>query len=360
MEAYTAKKLPEAYGELNYNFFMNELIDASSALAVYMSKIMDSKVDSNWFLPTLQQNEALKSSMMEGTQATLDGVLVNQLSPNEDDKNLNEISNYFNATTLGIKMLRRGDFDDDLFLSIHKMLLSGKVRRCTDSIGAYRTKQNYIGKDNGELIYIPPKPEYVSELMSNLIDFINKDGKTLRPLIKVAIIHAQFETIHPFGDGNGRVGRILIPLYLYSQNQIQLPFFFISEALEHDKHKYYKFLMDIRTDNKWNEWIKFFLETVSKQCNKYINMINEMNSLYEDTMNKVCELIKSASAVKLVDMMFKRPVFDSKIIQEETDISLASINRYLNILINNDILFTDGKQRNRHFFFYDLLKLLRD
>ncbi len=360
MEAYVAKKLPEAYVELDYSFFMNELIDASSALAVYMSKIMDSKVNGNWFLPTLQQNEALKSSMMEGTQATLDGVLVNQLSPNEDDKNLNEISNYFNATTLGIKMLRRGDFDNDLFFSIHRTLLSRKVRRCTDTIGEYRTNQNYIGKDNGELIYIPPKSESVPELMSNLLEFINKDDKTLRPLIKVAIIHAQFETIHPFGDGNGRVGRILIPLYLYAQNQIQLPFFFISEALERDKHKYHKLLMDIRTDNKWNEWIKFFLETVSKQCNKYINMIDEMNALYDEMLNKTCDLIKSPCAVKLIDLMFKHPIFDTKSVQEETDISQASINRYLNILIKNDILFTDGKQRNRHFFFYDLLKLLRD
>ena len=360
MEAYTAKYLPEAYGTLDYSFFMNELIDASSALAVYMSKIKDSKVDSSWFLPTLQQNEALKSSMMEGTQATLDGVLANQLSPNEDDKNLNEVSNYFKATSLGIKMLRRGDFDDELFLSIHKTLLSGKVRRCTDTIGEYRTNQNYIGKDNGELIYIPPKPQFVPELMKNLIGFINSNNDHLQPLVKTAIIHAQFETIHPFGDGNGRVGRILIPLYLYSQNQIQLPFFFISEALERDKHKYYKLLMDIRTENKWNEWIKFFLETVKTQCDRYIYMIDGMNLLYDKTIDNVCKLINSASGIKLVNMMFQCPVFDSKTIQEKTDIPTASANRYLNILIKNDILFTDGKKRNRLFFFYDLLKLLRD
>ncbi len=111
-------------------------------------------------------------------------------------------------------MLRRNDFDDELFFAIQKTLLSGKVRRCTDSIGKYRTSQNYI-KDTGELIYIPPKPENVPYLMDNLIDFINQDNKQLRPLIKIAIIHAQFETIHPFGDGNGRVGRILIPCNTY-------------------------------------------------------------------------------------------------------------------------------------------------
>ena len=139
-----------------------------------------------------------------------------------------------------------------------------------------------------------------------------------------------------------------------------MPFFFISEALERDKHKYYKLLMDTREPHKWNEWIKFFLETVSKQCRKYIEIFNEINALYDDTVQKTCELIKSSSAVNVVNVMFKYPVLDSKIIQQETGISLASINRYLNIFAQNNILFTDGKQRNRHFFFYDLIALIRD
>lgn len=360
-QAYIPKELPEAYGILDYSYFMNELIDATAALEVYMEKIGDSKVDSSWFLPTLQQKEALTSSMMEGTQATLDGVLINQLTPNNDDKNMNEVFNYINATALGMKRLKRGDFDNELFLEIHNELLSGNVRKVTDTIGQYRMNQNFIGKNTGELVYTPPKPEAVPALMNNLISYMNNNTDNIRPLIKIAIIHAQFETIHPFGDGNGRVGRILIPLYLYAQNQIPIPFFFISETLERDKHKYYKLLQDIREENKWNEWIKFFLDTVTKQCRKYINMIVEINKLYDSTRDRACELIKSSSSiVKIVDIMFRYPIFDAKTVQSESDIPLATVNRYLKTLLSNDIIYADNKKRNRNFYFYDLLSLIRD
>ena len=360
MEAYKAALLPDAYGSLDYSYFMDELIDATAALEVYVEKINFSKVDSNWILPIIQNKEALASSLLEGTQATLDGVLINQVVPNTEDKNLNEIVNYLKASSIGYQRLKRGDFDNELFLEMHRVLLSGGVRRNTDTIGEYRTTQNYIGKNDGELVYTPPKPDKVPALMNNLIAYINSEDIKTRPLIRVAIIHAQLETIHPFGDGNGRVGRILIPLYLYAKGQIPMPYFFISEALEREKHKYYKLLMDIRTSNRWNEWIKFFLETVAKQCRKYIRIFNQINDLYEKTVRQTCNLINSPNAVRIVDAMFKYPIFDSKIMQEETGISSTTINRYLNILLKNNILYTDGKQRNRLFFFYDLVALIRE
>lgn len=358
--AYMPQDLPKAYGELDYTKFMDELIEATAALEVYMEKINDSKIDSSWFLPMLQNKEALTSSMLEGTQATLDGVLINRISPRDDDKNINEVVNYIDAIAVGLKRLKRGEFDNELFCEIHERLMSGNVRKNTDTIGAYRENQNYIGRNDGELVYVPPKHEAVSHLMDNLISYINDENSKERPLIRIAIIHAQFETIHPFGDGNGRVGRILIPLYLYAQNQISLPFFFISEALERDKHKYYKYLQDIREKGNWNEWIKFFLDTVAKQCRKNIRIITEINKLYEKTKERSCELIKSSSSIiKIVDLIFQYPVFDAKIIQRETNISLATINRYLNVLVEEGIVFTDGKKRNRNFFFYDLIALIK-
>lgn len=360
MGAYMPESLPAAYGSLDYSLFMDELIDATAALEVYVEKIKSSKFRSDWILPIIQQKEALASSALEGTQATLDGVLINQITPNHNDKNLNEVVNYLEASAVGFNRLKRGEFDHELFFEVHRKLLSGNVRSNSTIIGEYRSNQNYIGKDNGEIVYTPPKPENVRKLMDNLVEYINSDADGLRPLVRVAVIHSQFETIHPFGDGNGRVGRILIPLYLYAKNQIPTPFFFISEALERDKHKYYKLLMDTREPQRWNEWIKFFLETVSKQCRKYIDIFNQINVLYEKTIKKVCTLIKSSSAVYFVDAIFKRPIFDSKTIQKETKISLTTINRCLKILTENNILFTDGKQRNRHFFFYDLLTLIRD
>lgn len=118
--------------------------------------------------------------------------------------------------------------------------------------------------------------------------------------------------------------------------------------------------MDTREPHRWNEWIKFFLETVSKQCRKYIDVFNEINRLYERTVKQACEFINSSSAVKVVDVMFRYPVLDSRIMQHETNISLTTINRYLNTFVKNNILYTNGKQRNRFFFFYDLIALIRD
>ena len=132
--------------------------------------------------------------------------------------------------------------------------------------------ENYIGKNEGHAItYVPPEPEKIKGLMDNLISYINNPKDDFNELLRVAIIHAQFESIHPFMDGNGRVGRMLIPMYLYAKKQIDLPCFFISEALERDKLKYYNLLNNTRKENNWNAWIKFFLSISVK----FINLSNK-------------------------------------------------------------------------------------
>lgn len=357
--AYVAKLLPEAYGALDYSMFMEELIDATSALAVYMEKIKDSKVRDEFFLPIFQQKEAMSSLMIEGTQTTLDGILVDQLDPDEENKSYREVGNYLEALWTGIIGIKRSGFTHDFFKEMHKKLFYGNVRKSSNHIGEYRRTQNYIARKDGSLVYTPPKPEDVFSLMENLISYINSD-LSIRPLVRIAIIHAQFETIHPFCDGNGRMGRILIPLYLFAHNQVSTPFFFISEMLERDKYKYYQRLMDIREKDGWNEWIRFFLETIVKQCKKQIGLVDSINSLYNETRNRVCAVLKSRNGGKFADLLFQYPVLNVKIVHDNTGISLATVNRYLNTLVEEGILFTDGKQRYRNFFFYDLLGLIRE
>ena len=359
-EAYLPQKLPDAYGNLDYSYFFEELIDANSALDVYMSKLEDGKVDSTWFLPILQANEAVNSLSLEGTQTKLDDVLADQIDGNDTDKNNNEVINYINATTLGIKRLKRSGFDHELIKEIHNELLRGNVRKQKGLVGDYRSVQNYIKRVDGEVSYVPPKPEHIQSLMDNLIQYMNNDNNPLRPLVRIAIVHGQFESIHPFEDSNGRVGRILIPLYLYSKNQIALPFLFISETLERDKYRYYGLLNNIRDNQNWNDWIKFFLDSVTRQCKKYTDLINRINALYEDTLNKAGDLIKTYNSKKIVEALFRNPISDSKLIQEETNIPLATLNRNLKLLLESGIIFSDGKSRNRKFFFYDLLALIRD
>ena len=359
-KSFEPQLLPLVNESINYNYFLDELIDATSKLEVYKEKILDSKLASRWFMPTLQQKEALASSQLEGTQGTLDGVLTNQIAPDTENQNLNEVDNYFKATELGMRILNRESFSNDFFCEIHTALMSGNVRK-PDVIGAYRTEQNYIGKNDSKhsITYIPPKPELVKDLINNLISYINNPQDSFRPLVRIAIIHAQFETIHPFMDGNGRVGRMLIPLYLYYTKQIELPCFFISEALERDKLRYYNLLNNIREKNDWNEWIKFFLDTVTKQCDKYINIITRINELYDSHCKIACDFTKSSMVIQVMNMLYKYPIISAKQIVEEIDIPMTSVNRLLSKMVDEKILITDGKQRNRKFIYYELLDIIR-
>lgn len=362
MKPFLPEYLPLPLSALDYYSFLNELLDASSQLAVYREKIADSKLDSSWFLPTLQQKEAIASTKLEGTQATLDGVLLNQIDPKDDDKDLNEVTNYLRASALGLNMLRQNGFSDDFFYQLHTVLFTGNVRRREKSkIGEYRTQQNYIGLtgDTHAITFTPPAAVHVPKLMDNLISYMNDPKDDLQPLVRTAIVHAQMETIHPFDDGNGRIGRMLIPLYLYQMEQISLPCFFISEALESDKFKYYSLLNGTRTKGDWNSWIRFFLETVSKQCKKYIYIIAKINYLYEEHLNRARNLINSSNIGTVVDVIYRHPVLDAETVVRETELSPATTNRYLNLLAEGDILYTDGKKRNRKFFCYELLGLLR-
>lgn len=357
---YEANMLPLANGMVDYNYFLDELIDATAKLEVYKEKVADSKLSSKWFMPTLQRKEAVESTKMEGTQATLDGVLTNQAVPSDQDENINEVENYHNATLWAIHVLSREQFSDSFFSEIHSILMSGNVRK-PKVIGEYRKEQNYIGKNDEthEITFIPPKPEKVPELMKNLISYINNPSDSFKPLVRIAIIHAQFETIHPFMDGNGRVGRMLIPLYLFYVKQIELPCFFISEALEHDKLRYYTLLNNIREKNDWNEWIKFFLATVAKQCDKYINIVSAINRLHERHLEIVSGFSKSANVLPVMDMLYEYPITTANQIVEKTKLPLTSVNRLLNTMVDEKILITDGKRRNRKFIYFGLLDIIR-
>lgn len=359
MEAFEPKVLPLTEADLAPSVYIEALIDATARLEVYKSKLDSSKLDRSWFLPTLQQKEALASSLMEGTQATLDGVLVDQVSPSDRDKNLYEVRNYLNAAEEGYRYLREKDFSTDFVLLLHQHLMEGNVRRNKATIpGHFRTEQNYIG--HGKTIsYVPPVAEKVDGLMQNLVNYLNSPTDKLRPLVRTAIMHAQFETIHPFMDGNGRVGRILIPLYLFKQGQIQSPYFFISEALERDKFKYYALLNSIRQKNDWSHWIEFFLRTVEQQCSKYISMIDNINDLYEKDLERAGEVIRNSKVVDLINLLYKFPVINAHIVTKHTDIPPATATRYLNALTDCQLLYTDGKIRNRVFFYYDLLNIIR-
>lgn len=359
MKAFDAKCLPLEKGDLNQSVYMEALIDATTRLEVYKTKLDGSKLDRSWFLPTLQQKEALASSQIEGTQATLDGVLIDQVNPSEKDKDMSEVRNYVKAALEGYRYLKTNPMSVEFIKQLHKILMSGNVRRNKATVpGEFRHGQNYLGS-NKTVSYIPPVAENVDMLMENFVEYFNSTDEPVRPLVRAAIMHAQFETIHPFMDGNGRVGRILIPLFLYKHRQISLPCFFISETLERDKFRYYALLNGIREENDWNSWVNFFLSAVDQQCGKYIELVDRINALYENDLEKAKKVIKSNKVVDVINLLYKYPAINTSIVSSEADIPAATATRYLNALEESKILYSDKRPKNRTYYYYGVLEIIR-
>lgn len=377
---YTPFELPNN-DLIDLNKLFNKVVEASKDIAIYNEKLKNSKVRPELLLDLLFLKEAVQSTKIEGTQVTMDEMLEHRAEEKKPTQDINEVLNYYKALEEGEKLLRDLPISTRLIKEIHRILMSGNVRGKGKIIpGEFRTSQNFIGPlgvtmENAS--YIPPEPQLVNGCISNLEKFINEDNET-NDLIKIAIIHAQFETIHPFSDGNGRTGRILIPLYLFEKGLISKANFFVSESLEKDKFKYYQVLNNTRVTiadkeydeeqykkdmviakERYTEWIEFFLMACIDQAEKNIDKINKINNLYENVMEKSKLLTRSSSIHGVIDIMFQFPIFTSNKIRENLSIAPATLNDYLKKLVDARIIYSDEKPRNRKYFFYDLINIIR-
>ena len=231
-----------------------ELCEASKYLGA-----LEAKINSYHFeqilIPLLHKKEAISSMQIEGTQTTMSEIFEEEIkSPNTIDKTALEVRNHTKALIAGAEYLRNNSFSHEFIQEIHRIMLDGVISpRLQNSLGKYKTKDNKIVNSANTVIFRPPSHTQTYEYMDELIEYMNgKDD--VHPLIKAAIIHSQFESIHPFTDGNGRVGRLLISLYLYKAQLINFPFFYISEAFGQEKTIYYSKLTDSR-NNSFDEWI---------------------------------------------------------------------------------------------------------
>lgn len=360
---------------VDVNYFLNELIDAATYLTLYDKCLAKSKLDPSLLMGHISLKEAIQSTRIEGTQATLSDMLEH----NADEKIINtdilEVLNYSKALSIGESMLRDFPISVRFIKRLHSTLLKGNVRGKNRNPGELRSIQNFIGPSGctiNNATFIPPEPQLVPEYMSNLEKYINEPEDNLNELIRIAIIHAQFETIHPFLDGNGRIGRILIPLYLYDKSVLKRPIFFLSESLEKDKFKYYKLLNDVRVsiseDNyksdfgvakkNWCEWIKFFLESVTTQSKKNIDLIERIDTLYEETIESLRKVIGSDRVIDIARFMLKNPIFTKKKMSEELGYPVSTVGNYLSKLENENIIFSDGRVRNKKYYLYSLIEIL--
>ncbi|MEX2462560.1 MAG: Fic/DOC family N-terminal domain-containing protein [Paenibacillaceae bacterium] len=359
---FKPESMPLGLERVNQLLFIRELVESNKKVAQYQVLLQNTKLPSHLLLNPIMLHEAVQSTKIEGTQVTLDEVLEVEAQSRKNNKDIQEVLNYYNALRQGMDQLSFLPISTRLFKLMHSTLMSNHVRGGNRSPGEYRKIQNFIGPEGCTMetaTYIPPEPQTVDQHINNLEMYINEPKDNFDELIRIAIIHAQFETIHPFLDGNGRIGRILIPLYLFNKNVIDYPNFFLSEALEKDKHKYYRFLNDTRYKGDWNQWIKYFLEAVTLQADKNIRLINEVNLLYDQDLNIAQSLINSSGIKKLIDAIFQKPIFTVASISSTADLPEATCRRYLSVLEGQKVIFSDSKQRSKTYYYYNLLDKLR-
>lgn len=356
------KMISDRKTDFNANYFMNELFDASKLLGILEAKISGYAFN-RILIPMFQNKEAISSMLIEGTQTTITDVFEDCIaSPKkalEMDKTMLEYRNHTKALLYGIDYLRSNGFTDELLCELHRIMLTGILpAKKQDCIGRYKTKDNFIVNSAGTVIFTPPTHNESPRYMRELLGFMNDADDTMNPLVKAAIVHSQFESIHPFEDGNGRIGRLLVSLFLYKTRVINFPFFYISEAISQDKTVYYNELTNSRC-NSYDEWIRFFLLKCIVQANNHIGYIDALNTIYERTKSAVCESINSPKFDKIIECIFTQPVVSVKYLAEQLSVTDGQARRYLDVLEKKHILMGDDKKRNRKYYFVEVLDLAR-
>ena len=362
---------------LQYKSFEPTLIDTewhldSGALALLLSQA-DQKLgelnafsqlipDVDFFIKMHVLKEGTESSRIEGTQTNIDEAVQKEAYINPEKKDdWQEVQNYVQAMNTAIAELNNLPLSNRLLKNAHKILLQG-VRGKHKQLGEFRVSQNWIGGSSlADAKFIPPHQDTVLELMSDLEQFIHSQNSNLPHLIKIAILHYQFETIHPFLDGNGRIGRLLITLYLVDTGLLVKPTLYLSDFFEKNKEHYYDNLTLVRTKNDLVQWLKFFLEGVRATAENAIQTFKEIIALRASIETKIITLGKRQLLAKnVLQYLYSQPITDTQSIATALNISVTTVSRLLNDLVRLEILIEQtGFKRNRVFAFEQYLKLFR-
>ena len=335
----------------------NRKLGALDAFSLYVPDI-------DIFVEMHIAKEATKSSKIEGTQTEIEETLKkgSEIAPERRD-DWQEVSNYIEATNISIKKLKNLPISTRLLKEAHQILMRG-VRGEHRNPGEFRASQNWIGGTTiDDATYIPPVHTEVNELMGNLESFLHNDQIDVPVLIRAGIVHYQFETIHPFLDGNGRIGRLLITLYLVSSDMLTKPSLYLSDYFERNRTLYYDNLSNVRKLNQLAQWIKFFLVGIIETSNKGIDTLKSILKLKEQIEdNKLTTLGKKLpSAKRLIKYLYRKPIVTAQDVLDELKVSLPTANSLLSDFENLKIVNEKtGWKRNREFEFTEYLNLFKD
>lgn len=316
--------------------------------------------DIDLFIQMHVVKEAQTSSRIEGTQTGIEEALMSeeQIEPEKRD-DWREVRNYITAVNRAIEELKDLPLSNRLLRRTHEILMTG-VRGEHKQPGEFRTSQNWIGGSSlTDAVFIPPHPDGVPDLMSDLEKFWHNEEITVPHLVRVAISHYQFETIHPFLDGNGRIGRLLIPLYLVSHGLLAKPSLYLSDFFERNRASYYDALMGVRVSNDIMHWVRFFLRGVAETATKGRDVFRQILALRTESENAVMDLGKrSANARSLLHVLYRNPVVTAADVEREVGVSTPTANALTRDFERLGLLKeTTGQQRGRSFTFDRYLRL---
>jgi Fic family protein len=316
----------------------------------------------NLFVAMYVRREAVLSSQIEGTQSSLDDVLSYQLDSRTTGlpQDVAEVVNHVAAMNHGLTRLQTLPLSLRLIREIHAVLMSG-VRGSERTPGEFRRSQNWIGRAGATLsdaTFVPPPPREVDRLMGNLELFLHEPAGLPR-LIHAAIAHAQFETIHPFLDGNGRVGRLLITFLLVHGGVLEKPLLYLSHFLRRHRAEYYDRLMAVR-DGDWEGWLMFFLRAVAETSDEATTTARSILALREDHRQRVAT-VAGAAGLRLLDRLFEQPIVNVAWVRDEINVSWPTANRLIGQLVEHELLAeVTGHRRNRVFRYNPYLALFEE
>ena len=342
------------------NDIINLLVKANSQLVV-LEAVASRIPNVALFISMYVRKEALMSSQIEGTQATLEDILDPLLDANAN-RDVADVVNYIKATEFAIKRLHSLPLCNRLLRETHAVLMEG-VRGQEKNPGEFRRSQNWIGGQGSTLKnarYIPPTPDDMQAAMSGLEKYIHADDET-DVLIRAALIHYQFETIHPFLDGNGRVGRLLITLFLMEKKILTTPALYISYFLKKNRIEYYDRMTEVRAKGNYEQWVKFFLQAIIESAEDATAAIDELTSLHNANVTVISKLGRaSKNALLVFNYLESNPIIEIGKTSEVLNISFNTVSSAVKRLVDVGILVqTSDSSRNRTFTYEAYLDILR-
>ena len=306
------------------------------------------------------KREAVLSSRIEGTQATLGELLANDAGAvvNRSPDDLREVGNYVTALDYGIKRLNTLPLSLRLIREVHEKLMEG-VRGDHATPGEFRKTQNWIGPAGCTLqnaTYVPPSPDLLMDCLGTWEQFLHV--QTIPPLVQAGLLHYQFEAIHPFLDGNGRVGRLLIILFLIERKVLTAPLMYISAFFEATRNEYYNRLLAVSQESQWNPWLEYFLNGITRMSEDVLSRAEKINLLLQSWRNKIAGE-KPKILLDVIELLAENPFWNTKKLSERLQVAFTTAQRAINVLVERGILFqVDNAQRDRVFCATAIMKIL--